>query len=76
MEVAAGGAIVYMVETSTEHVPGSCVVGLQLQVGIALRTTVVASGVGVNTPPRMPVANKASRADEVFMVTIVLRLEE
>jgi hypothetical protein len=65
--VVAAGAVVYMVGMSAEHVPGSCV-GFQLQVGSALRTTIVASGVGASTPPRVPVTKKARIADEVFIV--------
>jgi hypothetical protein len=66
----AVGAVVYMVGTSAEHVPGSCVVGFQLQVGSGLRTTMVANGVGASTPPRVPVTKEASIAEEVFIVMI------
>lgn len=69
--MVAAGAVVYMVGTSAEHVPGSCVVGFQLQVGSALRTTIVASGVGASTPPRVPVTKKARIADEVFIVMML-----
>jgi len=69
--VVAAGAVVYMMGTSAEHVHGSCVVGFQLQVGSALRTTIIASGVRASTPPRVPVTKKASIADEVFIVMML-----
>lgn len=69
--MVAAGAVVYMMGTSAEHVHGSCVVGFQLQVGSALRTTIIASGVRASTPPRVPVTKKASIADEVFIVMML-----